>query len=71
MCVPHVQVWPDRCLQVSSEFEGVERVDHAQCSTPHVTALVLPALMAPLTHTLALFPGPTSFSSSAVCGAAV
>jgi len=36
----------------------MECVDHAHCSTPHVIALALPALTAPLAHTLASFPGP-------------
>ena len=39
-------------------FWNVERFNHAHCSTPHVAALTLPALMAPLAHTLASFPGP-------------
>jgi len=37
---------------------SVKWVDHVHCSTPHVAALALQALMAPLANTLASFPGP-------------
>ena len=46
------------CKCIDSESESVECVDHTHCSTPHVAALALPALTAPVTHSLALFPSP-------------
>ena len=47
----------------------MEHFDHAHCSTPHVAALALQALMTLLAHTLASFQAPTRFLSSAVYGA--
>jgi len=50
-CAPCVWVWPDHSLQEIVSW-SVKCVDHTHCLTPHVAALALPALTAPLAHTL-------------------
>lgn len=55
--MPHGYMWPGLVL-VSLRCKDA---DYIHCSTPHVVALALQALMPLHMHTIALFPAPTQF----------